>query len=127
MIIEQTKSLVVRPGEYPAEITEVEATTGQYGPQLKFVFTITGGGEYSGETLLGWTSAKFNRASRLYQWARAAFGKPIPADYNLNTDHLIGKTVLITVVRRTKDDGSEFGRIDSLSAYTPPAPPEPMF
>lgn len=98
-------------GDYPAEIEAVELTDGQFGQQLKFTFTLDG----KNQSLWGWASASFTTKSKLYAWTRAAFGgKPIPPNYNLDTDHLIGKKVLLTVVVARKDDGSEFNKIQDV-------------
>ena len=98
-------------GDYPAEIEAVELTDGQFGQQLKFTFTLDG----KNQSLWGWASASFTTKSKLYTWTRAAFGgKPIPPNYNLDTDHLIGKKVLLTVVTARKDDGSEFNKITDV-------------
>ena len=111
--IEQTQHVLLPVGEYSAQITEVEPDDGQFGPQVKFTFTILDE-DYRDLTLLGWTSAKFNNKTKLYEWTREAFGNPIPKDYNFRSDDLVGRDVSLTVIVRRKDDGSEFNRIEAV-------------
>ncbi len=105
---------VLPTGDYPAEIIQVDLTDGQFGQQLKFSFDLLG----KNQTLWGWASASFTTKSKLYGWTRAAFGgKSIPANYGLDTDHLIGRRVLLTVVVARKEDGTEFNKIQDVRPY----------
>lgn len=114
--IEQETFDCLPVGDYPALINEIELVDGQFGEQLKFSFALQG--EHQGRTLLGWASAKFSPRSKLYSWTRAAFGgRGIPMDYNLDTDHLLGKMVTLTVLTRRKQDGTEFNKIDEVKPY----------
>lgn len=125
IVIEQEQYTVFPTGDYKARITEIDEDEGLYGPQVKFEFTISGG-EFDGESLLGWCSAKFSAKSKLYQWTRAAFGADIPEDYPFNSDDLLNRKVALTVIIMQKDDGSEFNRIEGVrgsnSAGPTPAP-----
>lgn len=121
MIIEQTRFELLPVGEYVAEVTAVDPEEGMYGPQLKFTFT-TRGGEHEGQQLAAWTSARFSPKTKLYAWAKAAFNAAIPADYHLNTDDLLGRRVNLTVVIKTKEDGTEFNRIEDVRPYQPKRP-----
>jgi len=130
--IEQTVYEVLPTGDYPASIGRIELEDGQYGQQLKFSFDLLVE-EYADRTLLGWASAKFSTKSKLYGWTRAALGgQPIDPAYVLDTDDLIGKKVLLTVLVKQKDDGSgiEFNKIDSVRPYrngqAPVQQPEPV-
>lgn len=112
--IQQKVYEVLPTGDYPATIEAIELSDGQYGQQLKFSFGLDG----KNQTLWGWASASFTTKSKLYGWTRAAFGgRPIPPNYTLDTDDLIGKQVLLTVVVATKDDGAEFNKIENVRAY----------
>ena len=105
---------VIPTGDYPATIEAIELTDGQFGQQLKFSFSLDG----KNQTLWGWASASFTPKSKLYSWTRAAMGgRPIPLNYNLDTDHLIGKQVLLTVVISRKEDGAEFNKISDVRPY----------
>lgn len=121
VMIPQTIFETLPMGEYPAVIAGVEETEGQYGRQLCFTFVLEGG-EHDGHKLKGWASAVFGRKSKLYSWARAAFGAEIPADYTLDTDHLVGRRVRLGVIVRLKaETGEEFNRIDSVLPAKRPA------
>lgn len=115
--IKQTASAASVPtGEYAAKFTEFEETEGQFGPQLKASLEIVGG-EFAGQRLTTWASMTFSPKSKLYSWALAAFGKDIPANYDLNTDHLLNKTVIaVVVVKPGKDGTGEFSRVDNVKA-----------
>lgn len=133
MLIQQEHFETLPVGEYPAVLTAVEPEEGLYGLQLKFVFTINEG-ERRGTQLFTWTSARFGPKSKLYALAKALFNAAIPAEYDLNTDDLIGRKASLTVVIKTKDDGTEFNRIEAVrplvakqlnGASWRPAPPSP--
>lgn len=112
--IDQKVYELIPVGEYPAEIIQVDLETGQYGQQLKFSFSLDG----KNQTLWGWASASFTTKSKLYAWTRAAFGgRPVPPNYNLDTDHLIGRKVLLTVIIARKDDGQEYNKISDVRPY----------
>ena len=116
--IEQTQYVLLPVGEYPAEISEIVEDEGMFGKQLKFTFDIEDG-EHAGQSLLGWTSAKFSPKSKLYGWSKAAFNAQIPKDYNFNRDDLINRKVNLTVVVKEGDDGAEFNRIEAVRPYSP--------
>jgi len=112
--IQQKVYEVLPTGDYPAEIESIELTDGQFGQQLKFTFSLIG----KPQSLWGWASASFTTKSKLYAWTRAAFGgRPIPPNYTLDTDDLIGKPVVLTVVVSTKDDGAEYNKIENVRPY----------
>ena len=114
IVIEQENFETLPMGEYPARIVDVNETVGQYGRQIVFSFAIDGGA-FDGRMLKGWTSATFGRKSKLYSWTRAAFGQEIPEDYDLDTDHLLGRTVRLGIIVRLKaETGEEFNKIDGV-------------
>lgn len=130
IIIEQTQYVVIPTGEYTARIAEIEHSEGLFGEQVKFTFMILGG-EYDGQTLLGWCSAKYSAASKLYKWSKAAFNAAIPKEYSFNSDDLLNRRVALTVVVQEKENGEgEFNKIESVRPYRgqesrakAPAPP----
>ena len=116
-IIEQTRFEVLPAGEYTATIADVQITAGKFGDQAEFSFVIEDG-EFAGAVLKGWTSARFSPKSRLYAWAKAAFGgQPIPPTYNLDTDDLLQRRVNLMVIARVKESGEEFSKIDDCRPY----------
>ena len=117
IIIEQTQYVVIPTGEYPAKIAEIEHSEGQFGEQVKFTFMILGG-EYDGQTLLGWCSAKFSAASKLYKWSKSAFGAAIPKEYSFNSDDVLNRKVTLTVIVQEKENGEgEFNKIEGVRPY----------
>lgn len=103
-------------GEYVARIGNITTKPGDFGPQFQLPFHLTQMDPDS-SPVLGWCSQTFSNKSKLYAWTKAAFGGgEIPREYNLDTDDLVNKLVLITLVIRTRDDGTQFNRIDSLRA-----------
>jgi len=103
-------------GEYVARIDEIVEKAGTFGPQLQFRFKLIQM-EKDASPILGWASATFSNKSKLYAWTKAAFGGgEIPRQYTFDSDDLIGKKVLITLVVRDREDGTPFNRIDSLRA-----------
>ena len=116
-VIEQTVWETIPMGEYPAVIADVRLTDGMFGQQCEFVFTLEGG-EFDGSFIKGWTSAKFSPKSKLFKWAQAAFGgAEIPPEYNLDTADLAGRRVNLRVTIKSKDDGTEFNKVDDLRPY----------
>lgn len=114
--IKQTFVMTWPVGEYVGRIDKIVEKPGDYGPQLQFSFKLIQMDEKA-SPVLGWCSQTFSNKSKLYGWVKAAFGGgEIPKTYNFDSDDLIGKKVLLTLVIRTRDDGTELNRIDSLRA-----------
>ena len=114
--IEQTSHELLPLGSYVAEISDIHEVTGQYGPQLKFIFCIAEG-DFAGQELWGWASSKFSPKSKLYSWTQAAFNTPIPRTYTFDSDDVIGRRVKLTVIVHTGEDGTEYNRISTVSVY----------
>ena len=109
-----SEQAVIPMGEYPARIKEVsEEPEGQFGPQFKYLFEITNG-EQEGVSLMGWTSQKFSAKSKMKQWVTAATQESFSAGDEFYPDSLVGKDVRIGVLKKVKDDGGEFNKIDSV-------------
>lgn len=127
IVIEQKQYTLLATGEYSAVISSLEETTGEYGPQLKIKFLLTDPA-YAGNELTAWASATFTPKSKLYGWTRAAFGvDTVPKTYNFNSDDLVNRPVRLVVVRKTKEDGSEFNRVDGVLPAAPVTPaPAPV-
>ena len=111
--IPQSTFEAIPTGEYAAKVVGIEQVTGQYGEQLKVKFEITDPA-HTGATLSAWCGMSFNPKSKLYSLAAAAFAAPIPPDYVLDTDDLIGKGLRIVVVEKTKPDGATFSKVDGF-------------
>ena len=120
-VIRQTLIELLPVGEYPAIISAVEPAEGQYGPQLKFTFSLTG--RHQGKKLTGYCSQSFNIKSNLFKWTRAALGgRDIPPDWDLDIDQLLDKPVILVAIKKTGSDGTEFNKIDSLLPARPTSP-----
>lgn len=111
--IEQSKYEAVDPGIYPATISSIAEEDGKFGPQIKFIFTFEAdGGEE--RTLIGWTSKRFSKKSKLYAWTTSLLGA-VPDDYAFDSDDLLGKQVLLVVGQRYGADGMTlFNSIESI-------------
>lgn len=123
--IEQTTSEVIPTGDYAAIVDDVAHDDGQYGPQVKLTFRLTGeaylpsGEPISTKRLLGWASATFSRSSKLYRWTAAALGRPIAPGEAFSAAAIMGKPVTLTVLVKVKEDGSEYNKIDEVRPSRP--------
>ena len=61
--------------------------------------------------------------SKLFAWSRALLGE-VPD--TLDTDDLIGLPCRLSIVLKTKDDGSEFNKVDAVLAPKPGQKRRPM-
>ena len=113
-VIPQTVFQVLESGEYQAFVSEVKATEGQFGPQLRWSFSLV---DVEDGVVTAWTSQIFSPRSKLYNWVRACFeGKEIPTGWPLDTAKLPGRPVrLILTVEQGKD-----GPYNKVSELLPP-------
>lgn len=137
--IKQSRQYEVVPtGEYVAKIVSVEQVegrfpnerTGKIEDQLRWEFEIQAANGGEPKKISAWTSMSFGPKSKLYGLAQAAFGKAIPPEYVLDTEHLLNRRVKLVVLVRTKEDGTEFSKVDSFkpvngAVIQPPAPVAP--
>jgi hypothetical protein len=124
--IEQTIYEPVPTGKYPAKIAEITEEEGQFGPQLKFQFELPPDEEGNERSLVGWTSRKFSKKSKLYKWTAAVLGGvQIAREYNFNSDDLMGRKVYLHVVEKTGDNGP-FNKIEDLEPYQPQPVTQPQ-
>lgn len=116
--IQQTVFETLEPGEYPAQVAEIEAVEGQFGPQLRWKFNTD-----DGHTLSAWSSQTFSPKSKLYKWTAAALGgRDIPAGVAFDSDAVIGRRVRLIVVTQAGKEG-DYNRV---SEVLPPKRPAPM-
>jgi len=102
-------------GEYPTQITDLIEEEGKFGQQVKFTLEIIGDGDYTGKNLLAWAALSPSMKGKLAKWA-AACGIQLEPGIEFDTDELIGKRVMAVVLVKTKDDGSEFNKVEELKA-----------
>lgn len=108
MKIKQTVYEVLDTGTYPATVSAIDADEGKFGAQLKWSFRLE-----DGSTQMAWTSQSYSNKSKLCAWTRAILGEPPDP---LDTDDLIGRPCRLSLVVKTRDDGTEFNRVDSVLA-----------
>ena len=97
-------------GEYRVELTAIELSTGQYGDQLKWTFSVLD----KGRNLVAYSSFSASLASKCMRWAGALLGRPIQPSEQVDFEALVGKTATAVVVKQRKDDGREFNKVDDL-------------
>lgn len=121
-IIAQTRieRLTLDPGWYKAIVVDVSPVESEFGPQLEWRFMLDG---HEGKTVRAWSGAKFAPGTKLYSWAEAVFGKAIPGNYNLDTDHLKGRKVDIRLEQKAGPRGTfmkvtQLAKAGSMSAST---------
>ena len=126
--IKQTHYVPLPVGEYQATIADILEETGQYGPQLKFVFDITEPEQHSARTLFGWCSQTFSTKSKLYTWTKAALGGgALASDFDFDSDAIIGKSVTLALVVKEGDKG-QYNKIYAVrAARRPVTPPSNVF
>lgn len=116
MKITKREYTVLDTGTYSATIKEIVASEatfeGKTTPRLTWKFALEDGTEQWGFTgvYLGGPKAT------LTKWVRNLLGE-LPDE--LDTDTLIGKPCRLSIVVRTKDDGSETNKVDNV---LPPKP-----
>ena len=97
-------------GEYRVELTAIELSNGQYGEQLKWTFSVPD----KGRNLVAYSSYSASLASKCMRWAGALLGRPIQAGEQVDFEALVGKTAVAVVVKKRKDDGTEYNAVDDL-------------
>jgi len=97
-------------GEYRVELTAIELSTGQYGEQLKWTFAVPD----KGRNLVAYSSLSASLASKCLKWAGALLNRPIQAGEQVDFEAVVGKTAVAVVLRKRKEDGTEYNAIDDL-------------
>jgi hypothetical protein len=97
-------------GEYLVELTAIELVDGQYGKQLKWTFLVPD----HKRTLVAYSSFSASLNSKCMKWASALLNRAIEPNEQVDFEKLVGRTAIAVVVRKQKDDGSEYNRIDNL-------------
>ena len=100
-------------GEYPATVTAITSTEGQFGPELQFDFTLA---DTAQTRIRAWAGATLSPKSKLGRWVQAILGK-LPRE--LDTDELIGKRCIVAVLNKVRStDGTTYNRIDDIRRFT---------
>jgi hypothetical protein len=128
MQLEQKVYETIPAGRYDARLIDVEVKDSKFGDgarYLKLTFEIEDP-EYRDVNVTAFANALFSTRSKLYKWARALFGKPIPTSYTLDTGDLLQRPCELGI-EVVEDDGTEFNRVDGVyprRQRTPSAPAE---
>ena len=97
-------------GEYTVELTAIELVDTQYGKQLKWTFVVPD----HKRTLVAYSSFSASPKSKCIRWASALLNRTIPVGEKVDLQSLVGKIATASVVRKRKDDGSEYNSIEDL-------------
>lgn len=108
--ITATENTPLPTGEYRVELTAIELVDGQYGQQLRWTFAV----HEHGKTLIAYSSPSPSLQSKCMRWASALLGRPIKAGETVDFEALVGRTAIATVVRKRKEDGTEYNAVDDL-------------
>ena len=108
MKIEKTVYETLETGTYAATVRSVAVVDGQFGQQLEWVLALE-----DNSTKKTWCSKSYSQKSKLTRWAAALLGE---APEVLDTDDLIGKPCRLTILLNTREDGSEFNKVDEILA-----------
>lgn len=97
-------------GEYTVELTAIELVDTAYGKQLKWTFVVPD----QKRTLIAYSSFSGSPKSKCIRWASALLNRAISVGEQVDFQSLVGKTAIASVVRKRKDDGTEYNSIDDL-------------
>lgn len=104
----EAKSFIsLENGAYPATITAIEPADGQYGPQVKFDFTLDNAKTEDGEpvVLWGWCSQKLNPRTKLFEWYTTVMGKAPVVGQAHKLSEMMGRKCRVVVEKEETDDG----------------------
>jgi hypothetical protein len=104
------------------ELTAIELVDTQYGKQLKWTFVIP---EHR-RTLVAYSSFSASPKSKCIRWASALLNRTIAVGEQVDLQSLVGKTSTASVVRKRKEDGTEYNSIDDLLPLRTPNEEDPF-
>lgn len=112
-------------------IEEIERTFGtnedgspKVNKRVAFRFAIQDPGPYQGQVVRGETPANFvpDDRCKLWNWAQEILAKRFPPDYELNTDHLVGKRCRgLVSVKERRDGNGHYNLVTDLLRAKPRA------
>lgn len=108
MKIEKREYQVLDTGTYAATVASIVTTTGQFGEQLQWDFKLE-----DGSMQRAWCSMSLTPKSKLFLWTKALLGE-VPDE--LETDKLLGMPCRLAIIAKTKEDGTEFNKVDGILA-----------
>lgn len=107
-VVQKTEFEVYDTGTYLATVASIRQVDGQFGPQFQWDFDVEPDGQ-----IRGWTGITMSSKSKFGQWVRGILGE-IPDE--VDTDKLVGLPCRLSVVIKTREDGTEFNRVDNVLA-----------
>lgn len=129
MKVKYTENKPIPEGYYVARVDGIEETTHpQFGPSIKWTFTIMEPQQHANTTVTAMSSIKVSPKSKLFAWLQA-FGIILGADdQEFEMDSLLGKWCRVRVKNNEKKsvvEGQErtttFSNVHALAAYIPTA------
>jgi len=111
---------VMPTNDYLVQITDIEETAGNYGPQFQFTLEVVKPERYAGKTRKYWCSQKLtagSKKSKLWSLVEAAYNRPLEIGEAVDSDNLQGRRMIATIVVETGDDGSENNKIAAIKPY----------
>jgi len=107
-------------GEYRVELSAIEEVDTQYGKQLKWTFSVPD----ENRTLTAYSSISPSVKSKCMQWACVLLNRAIKSDEEVDFEKLVGRSAIATVMRKRKDDGTEYNTVDDLLPLRKTSPNE---
>lgn len=113
-VIEWKETTGLEPGYYPAQVKTMEDASGDFGPQIKFTFSILDPDnrprtKESGDLLeqWGWCSQKWGPKTKLLEWAKVLLKAKCPGiNEPIDTDLLLGKRCDLEIVEKDGPNGT---------------------
>jgi hypothetical protein len=109
-------------GEYTVELTAIELVDTQYGKQLRWTFVVPD----HKRMLIAYSSLSSSPKSKCIRWASALLKRAIAVGEQVDLQSLVGKTAIASVVRKRKDDGTEYNSVDDLLLPRSAVPVDPF-
>ena len=111
----------IEAGAYAADITDIQATDGQFGAQVKFVFTLTERKKDDGGPIemWAWASQKLSPQSKLWRWIATVTGEKPVVDQAYRVTQLQGRPCQILVNIVDTEQGPRPRVVDVLGPKRP--------
>ncbi len=120
---------VLPTGDYLAQIVTFEKKNGNYGEQIEIDYEVVKPAKFAGHILKSWCNPVLTigtKRSKLVLLVEAAFNRRLNVDEEVDLNDIIGRQLVLTVLREQKDNGAEFAKVQSMAAYPKtPVFPEP--
>jgi hypothetical protein len=100
------------PGVYKAQVADVKAIEGQYGPRAMWSFEMTHNGHVY--TAMAYTDTTFFIGSREHSWASLILGVELQPDTEIHESELIGAPVLARISVKPGRDGKVFYNVEDV-------------